>query len=84
MTALEERLNGLEDELKRSMEFRGKLKEDLTLKDNEMFDLEREHQDKLRILEAQVRPFSFGRESMANEYTIAIDCRFWFLNLSAN
>lgn len=61
-------------ELEDSENHRRKLKEDLQLKDDDLgdlrqklFDLEKQQEEELRIREAQVRQFSFGREFMKNE-----------------
>lgn len=60
--------------LEDSENHRRKLKEDLQLKDDELgelrqklFDFEKQQEEELRIREAQVRQFSFGREFMRNE-----------------
>ena len=57
-----------------SDEHRGKLKEDITIRDEELgnlrqelFDFKKQHEEELRIREAQVTQFSFGREFMRNE-----------------
>ena len=70
---------------------RRKLKEDLVLKDDELremqqhlFDLNKQQQEENRIHEAQVRQFSFGREFMATNKSVASGCLFYFLNFSAN
>lgn len=70
MLLFQHRVRELED----SENHRRKLKEDLQLKDDDLgdlrqklFDLEKQQEEELRIREAQVRQFSFGREFMKNE-----------------
>ena len=53
---------------------RGKLKEDISIKDGELgnlrqelFDVKKQHEEELRIREAQVTQFSFGRKFMRND-----------------